>query len=178
MLKINQPKAHVIRSTGGYYGFSLMILLGVLTAFYLLRNYSNSVFNLFSSNHTVLIGCTAVLVLIALSGFNLFGSALICCLDYLFGILISAGAFAKLFKIASFSGIWFFGALFVFAQILCALLVSSISAGMSKELLAKLKPDSRFKAKIIKNAFCCIAAIVFMTSVFAVVFKLRPDLYI
>ncbi len=178
LFKIKQSKAREIRSPGAYYGFALMILLGVLTAFYLLSNYQYTVFDLFYGNCTAVIGCTAVLLLIALSGLNLCGSVFICCLDYFFGILISSCVFVKLLEIELFSGIWLFWAMFVFAQILCALLVSSISARMSSELLGKLKSDSRFKAKLIKNACFCIAAILFIASVFAIIINLKTDLFI
>lgn len=157
---------------------SLMILLGAAAALLLISNDAFSAVYAITDGYFFAIVCVFILLLIPVSGLNLAGSVIVCCLDFLLGIIAALLIVNRLGGAELLSGIWFFWAICIFALVFCALFISSSSRSFSAVILAKLNADAKFRTRLIRFAGLCLVVILIITSVFILMYRLKPEFFI
>lgn len=157
---------------------SLMILLGAAATLLLISNDSFSAVYAVADGCFFAIACIFILLLIPVSGLNLAGSAIVCCLDFLLGIMAALLIVNRLGGAELFSGIWFFWAICIFALVFCALFISSSARSFSSVILSRLNADTKFRTKLISFAGLCLVVILIITSAFVLIYRLKPEFFI
>lgn len=166
------------QSKSSYLLPSLMIFLGAAAALLLIGNDAFSAVYAITDGYILAITCVFILLLIPVSGLNLAGSVIVCCLDFLLGIIAALLTANRLCGAEFFSGIWFFWAICIFALVFCALFISSSSRSFSSVILARLNTDIKFRSKLIGFAGLCLVVILIITSAFILMYRLKPEFFI